>query len=106
MSESTLYTILGILAAAGLSAVLMVFQRRKLRERWEGTVTKIQAYTETDNNDSEEEYVKVSYRRDDGSVHTLRLRQYDCHKFYPALRIGERLVKERGEPLPKRVSQP
>jgi hypothetical protein len=84
----------------------MIFQRSKLRERWEGTVTKIQAYTETDNNDSEEEYVKVSYRRGDGSVHTLRLRQYDFQKRLPALRIGERLVKTPGEPLPQRAPSP
>ena len=106
MSDSTLYTILGIGAAVALSAVLSVFQWRKLREQWEGTVTKIQAYSETDNNDSEEGYVKVSYRLDDGSVRTLRLREYDFQQRFPALRIGERLVKAPGAPLPKRVPSP
>ncbi len=103
MSQNTLDLILGISAAVGLAAVLWFFQRRKLRQQWEGTVTKIQAYTETDNNDNEEDYVKVSYRLDDGSVRTLRLRQYDFQQRFPALRIGERLVKAPGEPLPKRV---
>ena len=67
---------------------------------------KVQAHTETGNNDSEEEYVKVSCRLCDGSVQRQRLRQSGFQVRFPALRIGERLVKAPGAPLPKRVPSP
>jgi len=103
MSEVAIYTIVGLLVAAALSAILMLFQRRKPDEAWEGTVVGIQPFTKTDQEGDELAYVRITFRLNDSSERTLTLSEYDFQKLFPPLRIGERLIKKPGETLPTRI---
>jgi len=103
MSEGALYTIAGLVGAAVLTALLMLVLRRKHGDQWVGTVVEIQPFTKTDQEGDDLDYVRIACRLTDGSERTLNLREYDFQLRYPALHIGERLIKAPGEMLPARV---
>ena len=103
MSEGALYTIAGLAGAAVLAGLLMLVLRRRYGEQWEGQVINIQPFTKTDQEGDDVDYVRITCRLIDGSERTLDLREYDFRMRFPALSIGERLMKAHGEMLPSRI---
>lgn len=103
MDINTLY---GILAAIGLSIVIMFFQKRKKQDSWKGTVTKIKEdlynpslYSE--NNTNFQDYVDVYYRTDRGKKGKIHLYKSQFDSLYSQLKVGDKLIKEAGEEYPK-----
>ncbi len=105
MDMNTLY---GILAAIGLSVVIMLFQKRKSQSAWKGTVTKIKedifnpsVYSE--NNTNMKDYVDIYYRTDNGKKGKLHIYKSQFDSLYSQLKEGDRLIKEAGKEYPEIV---
>jgi len=104
-TENIVYLIMGIGLAALISFVIVLFQRKKVKEVWEGTVTRIDRFSETDSNDMETDFIRVSYFRTDGKHDSLKVQAAVFGMFFPLdLKPGDRLVKLSGEAIPKRVA--
>ncbi len=100
-------TFYGILVAVALAVVIMVFQSRKKKESWSGVVVDIKKKIITKEQDeggfTEEEYVSVFYKTDNGKKGKIQLKKYHFDTLFPDLKIGDRLVKDAGEDYPKVV---
>ncbi len=84
MDMNTLY---GILAAIGLSIVIMLFQKRKRQSAWKGAVTKIKenifnpsVYSE--NNTNMKDYVDIYYRTETGKKGKLHIYKSQFDSLY------------------------
>ena len=84
MDINTLY---GILAAIGLSLVIMLFQKRKSQSACKGTVTKIKedifnpsVYSE--NNTNMKDYVDIYYRTETGKKGKLHIYKSQFDSLY------------------------
>ncbi len=94
---------LGILVAVALALVIMFFQKKKMKQAWQGTVTKIkeQADYYDDENNFREGLVRVYYQTDAGKKGKNRLQKRHYGKVFPGLKVGDHLVKETGDVYPK-----
>ncbi len=106
MSEKILQIFLVILLAGGLSAIIMLVQRRKNRDAWSGTVTDIRQYTTQDADWNPRDYISIRYRRDDGQDHSFELDASSYPFWFSGLRPGDRLVKPAGAAVPQRIPGP
>lgn len=103
MDINTLY---GILAAIGLSIVIMFFQRKKRQKSWQATVTKIKenpynpsVYSE--NNTNFEDYVDIYYRTVNGKKGKIHLYKNQFDSLYSQLKVGDHLIKVAGKDYPE-----
>jgi hypothetical protein len=87
-----------VAAAAGLTYV----SARRRAKSWSGVVTDIRRQT-VQNDDAVENVVVIQYRTDTGTIGNERLPAADFAKTYPTLAVGDRLVKNPGEYLPKKI---
>ena len=93
-----------ILVAGGLSAIIMLVQRRKYKDGWTGTVVAIQPYSTQDGDWNQQDYISVRYRRDDGQDGSIDVDVSSYGFWYSTLRVGDRLVKAPGAQMPQRVA--
>lgn len=103
MDMNTLY---GILAAIGLSVVIMFFQRKKKQASWKGTVTKIKQKiydpnTYSENNTNFKDYVDIYYRTDSGKKGKFHLYKSQFDILYSQLKVGDQLIKEADKEFPE-----
>lgn len=104
MSEKIGQILLGLLAAAVLSAVIMLVQKRKNRTGWAGTVSKIEPYSTTDGDWNTRDYMRIHYIRDDGEIHSFECDATSYPFWFQGLQPGDRLEKPPGEGVPRRVA--
>lgn len=102
MSEKILQIALGLLAAALLSGVIMLVQKRKNRTSWSGTVAAIEKYTQRGEG-YDDDYVSIRYIRDDGAMHSFECPAGSYPLWFGNLKPGDRLVKPAGESMPQRA---
>jgi len=99
--------IYGILAAIGLSMVIMFFQGIRRRKSWQGTVTKIKRIETKDDDGLTNIRYKIYYRTDTGkSSHFTITDNYMDNYFeslYPGIKEGSMLVKKSGSDYPDMV---
>ena len=95
----------GILLAVALTVVIMFFQRKKTKASWQGAVTKIKEEADyyDDENNFREGQVLVHYQTDAGKKGKIRLSRQHFDRVFPGLKVGDRLVKQAGEALPRRA---
>jgi hypothetical protein len=95
----------GILVAIALTIILGVFQNRKKRQAWNGTVTKIKyvpQYYDDANNLIQARYV-IHYRTDAGKKSKIHVNEHQFGQQFPGLQEGGRLQKQPGKYLPDMV---
>ena len=99
--------ILVIVVVVVFTALLTWAQSRKKAEVWQATVTKIKHKTidssGTDEPAQLEDVVFIHYRTDAGKKAKLRLHKHDFSQQYPDLKVNDRVDKQAGEYMPKRV---
>ena len=98
-------TFYGILLAIAIGVVIMMFQKKKIKESWSGVVVKLKReadYYDDDDNFREGDNI-IHYKTDTGKKGKIRLRDYDMQRMYPNLKVGDRLLKESGQDYPKVV---
>jgi len=95
----------GIFLAVVLAVVIMFFQKKKTKASWQGVVIKIKE--EADYYDDEDNFregqILIHYRTDAGKKGKIRMSRGHFGKMFPGLKIGDRLVKQAGEALPRWV---
>jgi len=90
----------GIIAAVGLSVVIMFFQSIRRKKSWQGVVTKIKEIEDADENLS----YKIYYRNDSGKKANFKVRQDYYGLYYSGLlKAGPKLSKEAGKDYPRAV---
>lgn len=93
--------IYGILAAVGLSVIIMFFQSIRRKKSWQGKVTKIKKIETEDNDGFTNIFYKIYYETDSGKKTNFKVRQdyYDLN-YSGLLKVGSRLSKEAGKDYP------
>ena len=100
--EDTVNIILGIGLAVLLGIAIMLYQRRKRNQHWEGVVLKIQRSLHRNDQDDPGTYMmKIVYRKPNGWKGKLRLDEYEYRQMYLNLKPGDKLVKEVGQDYPR-----
>ncbi|MCX6620398.1 MAG: hypothetical protein NTY38_04855 [Acidobacteria bacterium] len=89
--------------AGGLSAIIMLVQRRKHKDPWSGTVVSIQRHSSADADGDGCDFITVRYRRDDGQDCSFEVNASSYPFWYADLRPGDRLVKPAGEQIARRL---
>ena len=98
MDINTLY---GILAAVGLSMVIMFFQSLKRKKSWKGTVTKIEKIEDTDDDGFSDIHYKIYYRTDTGKKGKVDLPDSLYESTFPNLQVDSKLIKVAGKDYPE-----
>jgi len=101
--ENLLGALGSLTLAVALSAAIMLVQRRKAREGWSATVTRIAAHPGHSGEGGGEDLVRIHYVRDDGKHSSLDLPCSRYPLYFHGLQTGDRLVKPPGETIPRRV---
>lgn len=91
-----------ILVVIAAVAAAVYWNARLRAKSWSGVVTAIRRAT-VQNEDAVENVVVIEYRTDSGATGSERLLAADFTKTFPALAVGDRLVKSPGEYLPKKI---
>jgi MFS superfamily sulfate permease-like transporter len=91
----------GILLAIGLSVLIMIVQKRKMKESWEGVITKVEKEEREDDEGIPYTYYHIHYRTEQGKKGKLSLTEYQFNTYFPHIKEGDRLIKETGEMYPK-----
>ena len=93
----------GIALAVAIAAVIMVFQRRKRAQSWEGVVTDIRRVEVSSGHDDEppEPQIQVHYRMSNGRKGTLKFNEYEFGMVLGDVKAGDRLIKEAGADYPR-----
>jgi hypothetical protein len=104
MGENFVNIALGLLAAAALSAVIMLVQKRKNRDAWSGTVAAIERVPAR--HDDDREYISIKYIRDDGELRSFECDASSYPFWFKDLQPGDRLIKPAGAGVPQRVAAP
>lgn len=104
MGEKFGQILLGLLAAAALSAVIMLVQKRKYRTGWAGTVSKIERRTVQTDDWVSQEIFSIYYIRDDGEIHSFDCETSSYPYWFQGLQPGDRLEKPPGQEMPRRVA--
>ncbi len=96
----TVYVVIAVIA---FSVVLTLISKRRRDQSWEGTVTDIRKYTYRRNQDDDhsEEGRAISYRKDSGRRGEIKVEMPAFQMSYSDLRVGDRIIKEKGEYLPR-----
>ncbi len=99
--------LLVVVVVVAFTALLTWAQARKKAEVWQGAVTKIKHKTidrsGTDEPAQLEDVVFVHYRTDAGKTGKIQLRKHQFDQQYPRLQVNDRLDKQAGEYMPRRV---
>jgi hypothetical protein len=103
MGEKILQILMVIVVAGGLSAIIMLVQRRKNKEAWSGTVTDIRRYQTQDADWNTRDYITIRIRRDDGQDRSLDVDASSYPFWFSGLKPGDRLLKPSGAGMPQRV---
>ena len=91
-----------------LTVIFTLISIKKRNSAWQGNVTKLKTYS-VDRNKSDdgpsdfEDYIAVYYRTDAGKKGKLDFPQKGFDDIYPGLKVGDRLVKNKGEYFPRKV---
>jgi len=100
--DDTINIILGIGLAVLLGVALMLVQRRKRNQHWEGVVLKINRSLHQNNpNDPGTCMMTIVYRKPNGWRGKLRLDEYQFRQMYLNLKPGDRLIKDIGRDYPR-----
>jgi len=98
MDINTLY---GILAAFGLSMVIMFFQSLNRKKSWKGTVTKIEKIEDEDGDGFSDIHYKIYYRTDVGKKGKVDLPDSLYESTFPNLQVDSKLIKVAGKDYPE-----
>lgn len=98
----TVYVVLVVIAVA---VVLTLISKRQRDQSWQGTVTDISKYTYRRNQDDDqcEEGRTISYQQDTGKRGKIKVQMPAFQKYFSDLQVGDRLIKEKGEYMPRIV---
>ena len=96
---------LGLLAAAALSVIIMLVQKRKNRDAWAGTVAAIEHHDTPSDAEDNRTYFCIRYIRDDGEMRSFDVEATSYPFWFKELRPGDRLVKPAGAGMPQRVAR-
>lgn len=100
--------LLGALAIIVVFSILMGRKNRKQRDAvWAGVVTQVKHQRPSITNDEDrrgEDWVWVFYRTDEGADGKLKLRMASLRQYLQGVQVGDRLVKRRGDYLPRKAS--
>lgn len=91
----------------GFIVVTTIFTLLGMRQRnasWQGTVSKIAPYSYRDAQERHHEGVKVFYKTDTGKRGKLDLNPHAYNQYFADLQVGDRMSKEKGEYIPKKIS--
>lgn len=94
----------GVIGFIVLTIVLSMFSKRQKSASWQATVLDIREHSYTDSNENQRDEVIITYRLDNGGTKKWKLDRYAFKQVYSDLKVGDRLVKEKGEYQPKRVT--
>ncbi len=97
MDGDILSMVAGILAVAAVALLIVWMQKRRAREAWAATVTRIDQY-----DGGGAAYVRVRFERDDGRTASFELPARDFAASFPGLKTGDRLVKPSGGLIPRK----
>lgn len=89
-----------IIAFVALTAIFTFFGMRQRAAAWRGVVTDIREHTYWKNEVQEEEMI-ISYRTDAGKKGKLKMNTWAYNQNYAGLQVGDRLVKESGQYMPR-----
>jgi hypothetical protein len=104
--------VLTVVVVVAFTALLSWFSWRKRKQSWEGVVTEIGSKRVVRNRLEEDEapiyddFVVIRYRTDLGKKGKLSVPTHGFEKYFSGLQVGERLIKESGQDLPRRVDPP
>jgi len=104
MDEKIMQVLMVIVVAGGISAIIMLVQKRKNRTAWAGTVVSISRHAAQDAEDLLGDRVLIVCRLDDGQPFTYEVDASSYGFWFSGLAPGDRLVKPAGEQIPKRVA--
>jgi len=92
-----------VLVVIAVSVVLTLISKRQRDQSWQGTVTDIRSYTYRRNQEDDhcEEGRAISYKQDTGKRGKIKVEMPAYQKLYSDLQVGDRLIKEKGEYMPK-----
>lgn len=100
--EDILFTLGGIGLAVLISAAIILFQRRKRAQSWEGVVTDIR-HTHVQKHEDDpvtEPQIQVIYRKIGAGTGKLTFDERGFRQVFPDLEVGDRLIKEAGACYP------
>ena len=103
MGERVMQVVLAIVAAGGLSALIMLVQRRKNRDGWAGTVSGVDTQHLEYGDGYTRDVIVIKYIRDDGEIHSLEVDPSSFPFWFKNLQLGDRLVKAPGAGMPKHI---
>lgn len=92
-----LWTVVVVVAVTGILTWVSMRQRAAA---WSGVVTNIHKHSYM-RNETEEEEMIISYRTDTGKSGKLKMNSYAYKQTYPDLQVGDRLLKESGQYMPR-----
>jgi len=101
--------IYGIAAFVTLTIILTLVSIRKRNASWQGKVTKLKTYS-VDRNRSDdgpsdfEDWITVYYQTDSGKKGKYDFPKRGFDDIYPDLKVGDRLLKNKGEYYPSKVT--
>ena len=88
----------GILAAIALSAIIMLFQGRRRKQAWRGTVTKIRERPAGNIDDLDtKDFIDIYYKTEVGKRGKIHIYKKKFDEMYPGLQKGSRLIKQAGK---------
>ena len=91
----------GILAAIALSAIIMLFQGRRRKQAWRGTVTKIRERPAGNIDDLDtKDFIDIYYKTEVGKRGKIHIYKKKFDEMYPGLQKGSRLIKQAGKNFP------
>ena len=100
------YAIVGIVV---LTVIFTLYGLKQRNSSWQGSVTKLRTYSVDRNNSDDgpsdyEDYITLYYKTDSGRKGKFDFPKRGFDEIYPGLKVGDRLVKNKGEYYPKIVS--
>lgn len=91
-----------------VTIILTLVSIRKRNSAWQGSVTRIKSYSVDRNKSNDgptdfEEWVTVYYQTDNGKKGKCDFPKAGFNNIYPDLKVGDRLMKNKGEYHPIKV---
>ncbi len=93
------YALLGFVT---LTVILTLYSIRQRNSNWQGTVVDIREHSYLDSNETHQEEVHIIYKLDGGRKKKMNLSRSAYLQVYPDLKVGDRLIKEKGAYHPRR----
>ena len=108
LAATTMEIVLTVAVVVAFTAILTLYSMKKRAEAWTGVVTKIDTVRRQRDPEQNiwEVFTRVFYKRDDGKKGKVKLPEHAVsHQFPDGINVGDRLVKTKGEYMPKREAK-